>query len=177
MSGTEDSILGSIPDFRDEGGGDAGGTSTSGDTGGQATTSAPPSGGQSSAQPTQTGGEGSSAQPPQQVVRRRHDGLVEVPNAENPATRDLVDPISGRVVARGGIERKIFEDAQRATREAAQLKTQLGQAQQALNGINEVTREAVRLNVAPQDQVIAIRVDAVEARAAVESLGSEELSK
>jgi hypothetical protein len=155
MSGTEDSILGNIPDFQDEGGSSA--------DSGQASTGTPQgeSGeGQSSAQPTTTGGQGSgtqsSAQPDQ--VRRRHDGLVEVPNADNPNTRDLVDPISGRTVARGGIERRVFEDGQRAARENNQLKTELSNARGMLGKLSEVTQEAVRLNVAPQDQVIAIRV-------------------
>jgi hypothetical protein len=172
MSGTEDSIINNIPDFRDDSGGGSEQASTGGD-GGEAQTSAQPTGSsqQTSTGPTQTGGAADGAGATQQgVVRRRHDGLVEVPNADNPATRDLVDPISGRVVARGGIERKIFEDGQRATREAAQLKQQLGQAQQALGGINEVTREAVRLNVAPQDQVIAIRVMADFMRDPVKTL-------
>jgi len=155
MSGTEESILSSIPDFQDDSG--AGGDTSS--DGGEGT---------SSAQPTQDGGQQTSAQPtpsthvdgqqPAQPVRRRHDGLVEVPNPDDPKTRDLVDPISGRTVAKGGIERKIFEDGQRVSRENNQLKTELGNAKRMLSSINEVTQEAVRLNVAPQDQVIAVRV-------------------
>ena len=161
MSGmTEDKILGSIPGIDDSSDvGDAGG-----DTGdsGSAQTSAQPAqgagGGQTSAQPTGQGGASGTAQQPQQTVRRRHDGLVEVPNEENPNTRDLVDPITGRTVARGGIERKVYEDGQRASRENNQLKTQLAGATRQLASINQVTQEAVRLNVAPQDQVAAIRV-------------------
>jgi flagellar hook-basal body complex protein FliE len=170
MSGTEDSILNSIPDFQD--GGDSGGVDTGGsDDGGSAQTSAQPThgegGGQSSAQPTQTGG----TQPQQQEpVRRRHDGLVEVPNAENPNTRDLVDPITGRTVARGGIERRVFEDGQRHARENATLKQQLGNATQQLANINQVTQEAVRLNVAPNDQIAAIRVMADFLRDPVKTL-------
>jgi hypothetical protein len=174
VSGTEDSILSTIPDFQgsDDGGTQGGQTGDSGQ-------------GQSSAQPTQggTGGQSTSAQPgqqagtggtdqrtPQQPVRRRHDGLVEVPNADNPNTRDLVDPISGRTVARGGIERKIFEDGQRAARENNQLKTELGNAKRMLSQVNETVQEAVRLNVAPQDQVIAIRVMADFMRDPVKTL-------
>lgn len=172
MSGTtEESILGTIPDFQ-EGGDSSGGVTDSG----PAETSAQPQsggvnegGGQTSAQPTQTGGEGSAAQRAEQV-RRRHDGLVEVPNAENPNTRDLVDPITGRTVARGGIERRVFEDGQRASRENAQLKTHLQNATQQLSHINEVTQEAVRLNVAPQDQIAAIRVMADFMRDPVKTL-------
>lgn len=159
MSGTEETILNSIPDF-------ASGSDTSGDTqdSGQAQTSTQPTqggdDGQTSAQPTQGGGEGGTSQQPpqQQTVRRRHDGLIEQPNPDNPNTRDLVDPITGRVVAKGGIERRVFEEGQRHARENNSLKQQLTNAQRQLSSINEVTQEAVRLNVAPQDQVIAIRV-------------------
>ena len=161
MSGTEESILGNIPGIDDDSSG--GGH----ETGGEGTTSQPSSGttqgdggARTSAQPTHTGREGGRAdqtgqQPP---VRRRHDGLVEVPNEENPNTRNLVDPISGKVVAKGGIERKIFEDGQRAQRENNQLKQQLQNATRQLSSLNEVSQEAVRLNVGPQDQVVAIRV-------------------
>lgn len=152
MSGSvEDSILGNIPDIHDDadtgGGADVGGEQpTGGDIGG-GQTSAQPTGGQQSAQP---------AQPAQ--VRRRHDGLVEVPNQEQPNTRDLVDPVTGRVVAKGGIERRVYEEGQRHSRENNTLKQQLAQATQRLNATNEVTAEATRLNVAPQDQVVAIRM-------------------
>ena len=180
--GTEETIMSSIPDFQDssDGGighnsGDSSGVSSDS---GPAQTSAQPThrGNQSntgtSAQPTNTGGEGGTGQQPQQQVRRRHDGLVEVPNAENPNTRDLVDPISGRTVARGGIERKVFEDGQRATRENQQLRNQLQNATTQLRSINEVTQEAVRLNVAPQDQIAAIRVMADFMRDPVKTLES-----
>jgi hypothetical protein len=160
MSGsTEDNILNTIPDFQDSSSGDAGGGQST--DSGPAQTSAQPThdGGDAttSAQPTQDGGEGSAAQR-DAAVRRRHDGLVEVPNQENPNTRDLVDPITGRTVAKGGIERRVFEDGQRHARENNQLKTQLQNASRQLASINEVTQEAVRLNVAPPDQIAAIRV-------------------
>jgi hypothetical protein len=166
MSGSgsvEDSILGSIPDIHDD---VDTGTDTSqggGDTGGDATTSSAP---------TQQGGGQTSAQPgqPQAQVRRRHDGLVEVPNAEQPNTRDLVDPITGRVVAKGGIERRVYEEGQRHSRENNQLKNQLSQATRQLASINEVTQEAVRLNVSPQDQVVAIRIMAEFMRDPVKTL-------
>ena len=157
MSGTEDSILNNIPDFQQETeGGDTGGGDTS--QGGSTQTEGG-GGGQTSAQPTQSGQpSGGTQQPTQQPFRRRHDGLIEQPNPNNPNTRDLVDPVSGKVVAQGGIERRVFEEGQRHARENTQLKTQLQQATQALSGINQVTQEAVRLNVAPADQVTAIRV-------------------
>jgi hypothetical protein len=170
MSGTEENILNTIPDFQDTGG-DGGGDTGSGE---QTQTSAQPThggdAGQTSAQPTDASGEGSANQQPAQPVRRRHDGLVEVPNQENPNTRDLVDPITGRTVARGGIERRVFEDGQRHARENATLKQNLTNATRQLAGINEVTQEAVRLNVAPQDQVAAIRVMADFMRDPVKTL-------
>src|SRR3954452_2005137 len=160
MSGTEESILGTIPDLGDSSSGDSS-SGSSADSGGAQTSAQPTQGGgdgTTSAQPTQAGGEGSAGQQPQAPVRRRHDGLLEVPNEDNPNTRDLVDPITGRTVAKGGIERKVYEDGQRHSRENTQLKNQLANASRQLSSINEVTQEAVRLNVAPQDQVAAIRV-------------------
>lgn len=161
MSGSaEDSILNNIPDFQDAGGGheDEGSTSTQGTT----TQTTQTEGSQrTSAQPTQTDrSSGGTQQPGQQPFRRRRDGLVERPSTDpdTPNARDLVDPVTGRLVARGGIERHVYEEGQRHSRENAQLKQQVAQYAQAFNGINEVTREAARLNVAPQDQVIAIRV-------------------
>ncbi|HEY4386455.1 MAG TPA: hypothetical protein VGN34_18520, partial [Ktedonobacteraceae bacterium] len=162
MSGsTEESILGNIPGIDDDGGG--GGHETGGGEGGQTSQggsqdSGSSGGGRTSAQPTSGGQQGGGTDQGTQPVRRRHDGLVEVPNKDNPNTRDLVDPISGKVVANGGIERKIFEDGQRAQRENNQLKQQLSNATRQLSSLNEVTQEAVRLNVSPQDQVVAIRV-------------------
>lgn len=168
MSGTENDILSGIPDIHDDGGDSGGidsGSSGGGGTDSGAQTSAPPGGAQD------TGGQQSSAQPQAQgAVRRRHDGLVEVPNAEQPNTRDLVDPISGRVVARGGIERRVYEEGQRHARENNQLKQQLNQAARQLGAVNEVSQEAMRLNVSPQDQVIAVRIMAEFMRDPVKTL-------
>ena len=174
MSGTtEDSILGSIPDFQDD---STGGDSGASDSSPAQTSTQPSQGGDegttTSAQPTQSGGEGGGTQQPQ-TVRRRHDGLIEQPNPDNPNTRDLVDPITGRTVAKGGIERRVYEEGQRHARENNQLKQQLGACDAAtVASINEVTQEAVRLNVAPQDQVIAIRVMADFMRDPVKTLAS-----
>lgn len=156
MSGTESEILQNIPGMDDDaGGGDVGGSSdSSSDTQGSSND------GRSSAQPTQdVGGQPDTARRnQQQTIRRRHDGLIEVPNQQNPNTRDLVDPVSGRVVASGGIERRIFEDSQRTMRENNQLKQHVTGLQNALRQSNEVIQEAARLGVQPQDQMIAMRV-------------------
>ena len=146
MSETENSILGTIPDLDPP---DVGGSET--DTGGADTGSS--NEGRSSAQPTQQQDTRT-----QQAVRRRHDGLVEVPNEQNPNTRDLVDPVSGRVVAQGGIERRIYEDSQRTMRENNALKQQVQGLTNTIRQSNEVVQEAARLGVQPQDQLVAIRV-------------------
>src|SRR5262252_6325830 len=124
MSGTEDSILGNIPDFAGDTGGDTGDSSTTSSTpsspdGGSSTTSAQPG------TDARSRSSGTDSAQPQGQIRRRHDGLVEVPNQQNPNTRDLVDPITGRVVAQGGIERRVYEEGQRHARENNQLRQQL----------------------------------------------------
>jgi len=171
MSGsqnTEDSILNNIPDFGDDGGGNEQ-PQTSSDTQGSGND------GRSSAQPTQqdqptdnSEQEREAKQPP---IRRRHDGLLERANPDNPNTRDLVDPISGRVVARGGIERKVYEDGQRASRENNALKQKIQGYENQLRGVNEVVQTGARLGVAPQDQVIAIQLMSEFLRDPVTTLG------
>jgi hypothetical protein len=148
---TEDFILSNIPgvdDASDSGGADSGGGSsadrTGGGTGGeQRTTSAEPSG---------------STQNNTNEVRRRHDGLLERPNEADPKTRDLVDPRTGRVVARGGIERHVFEEGQRHARENATLKQQLSALQAHVGTTSEVSRVANEMQLSPENQVVAIRV-------------------
>ena len=166
-SQTEKSIIDNIPGFEtDAGGSDASQQQSTTDDQGSSNE------GRSSAQPTQQaeGGadERDAKQPP---IRRRHDGLLERANPENPNTRDLVDPISGRVVARGGIERKIYEDGQRATRENNALKQKVQGYENQLRGVNEVVQTGARLGVAPQDQVIAIQLMSEFLRDPVATLG------
>jgi cell division septum initiation protein DivIVA len=151
MSDTESSILGNIPDLEEGNAPESGGTNapSQGDAQGSSND------GRSSAQPTQ-GGQPSSGT--QQPIVRRHDGLVEQPNADNPRTRDLVDPVSGRIVAQGGIERRVFEEGQRHARENNALKQRVQGLENAVRSSNQVIQEAARLNIAPQDQMIAMRV-------------------
>ena len=161
MSGTqstEDSILGTIPDFKEDTGAD---TSSSTPSDATTQTSTPSQGDTTtSAQPTQAGGEssGTDSAKQQQAFRRRHDGLIEQPNADNPRVRDLVDPVTGRTVAKGGVERHVYEEGQRHARENNTLKQQVQQLQGFVQSVNQVTQEAARLNVKPEDQMIAMRV-------------------
>jgi hypothetical protein len=158
MSGTstEDSILGTIPDFKD----DVDDTATSGTEATQQTSGGSEGDATTSAQPTGTGSEGSGTEQPkqQQAFRRRHDGLIEQPNADNPRVRDLVDPVTGRTVAKGGVERHVYEEGQRHFRENSTLKQQVQQLQGFVQSVNQVTQEAARLNVKPEDQMVAMRV-------------------
>jgi hypothetical protein len=167
MSGTEDSILNNIPDLdsdSDGGGSDVGsqGSQTS-DGGGHS--SAPPS--QSVDGRSSGGNTGDQTQP---VIRRRHDGLEERPNPENPNTRDLVDPVTGRIVAKGGIERRVFEEGQRHSRENQTLRQQLQVATQQLQGHSEVSRVATELALPAESQVVAMRVMADFMRDPVKTL-------
>jgi hypothetical protein len=158
MSGTstEDSILGTIPDFKD----DVDDTATSGTETAQQTSGGSEGDATTSAQPTSTGSEGSGTEQPkqQQAFRRRHDGLIEQPNADNPRVRDLVDPVTGRTVAKGGVERHVYEEGQRHFRENNTLKQQVQQLTGFVQSVNQVTQEAARLNVKPEDQMVAMRV-------------------
>ena len=163
-SSTESDILGSIPGIDDvegdSGTSNIGGSESSGGEGG-GTSSAQPS-----SDPTSRGGQPT----PDGAVRRRHDGLLEVPNQENPNVRDLVDPITGRRVAQGGVERRVYEEGQRHARENAQLKQHLQNATNQLNGINQVTQEAVRLGLPVENQMVAMRVMADFMRDPVKTL-------
>ena len=156
-SNTESAILNTIPDFKDG----ADGTATSGtDTATSQTTEGSGGDATTSAQPTTTGGEssGTDTAKQQQAFRRRHDGLIEQPNADNPRVRDLVDPVTGRTVAKGGVERHVYEEGQRHFRENNTLKQQVNQLQGFVQSVNQVTQEAARLNVKPEDQMVALRV-------------------
>lgn len=154
---TEDSILNSIPDFQadDHGADDASTSSTEGQT-----SQGDSGGARTSAPPQQSGQQGDATQqtPQQREFRRRHDGLLERPNPDNPNTRDLVDPVTGRTVAQGGIERRVFEEGQRHARENQQLRQQVTQYANAMQQVSTVTQEAARLNIKPEDQITAFRV-------------------
>lgn len=106
-----------------------------------------------------TGSEGSTSNTPTQpaaIVRK--DGLLEKPSASNPGARDLVDPNTGLVVARGGIERRIFEGAQKVHRENTQLQQRVTQAEANANHANEVVRLGTSLNLQPADQSAALNI-------------------
>lgn len=154
---TEDDILSSIPDF-DNDAGDSGAQSTDATT--ETTSDATVTETAAVAGTDSTsGGTDAPAKPATDTTAQastRRDGLVEKPNAQNPSAKDLVDPATGQVVATGGIERRIFEGAQRVHRENAQLQQRVTQAEQRLATTTELTRTAETLKLAPQDSVQAL---------------------
>ena len=89
---------------------------------------------------------------------RKHDGLVERANPDNPNTRDLVDPVTGRIVARGGIERRVYEEGQRHLREANDLRRKLQEAETRINSSDELTRTVTSLGLKTEDAIAASRV-------------------
>lgn len=97
-----------------------------------------------------------NAQPVEKV--RKHDGLVERANPNNPNTRDLVDPVTGRIVARGGIERRVYEEGQRHLREANDLRRKLQEAETRINSSDELTRTVTSLGLKTEDAIAASRV-------------------
>lgn len=156
---TEKSILSSIPDLDDntpDTGTDTDGTSA-GEGEGSSTETA--------TDDTTTTVDGASStvgktdapnEPP--AIPRKHDGLVEKQNPNDPRVRDLVDPNTGLTVARGGVERRIFEGAQRVHRENNQLKQRLQVAETAANNSNEIVKLGTTLGVQHSDQVAALNL-------------------
>jgi len=156
---TDDEILSSIPgleEFVSEQ--NASNTEADTNTEGNTTDTAAATSNESGTGNTQTQGnsEGQTGTAQEQVIARR-DGLVERPNQDNPRTRDLVDPATGRIVAHGGIERSVFEQAQRHRRENDSLKQRLQTLETQVGGANEVTRVGNQLQLAPQEQVAAVQ--------------------
>lgn len=168
---TEGRILSSIPDLDDNTPDVADDTSSQQDT----TTSqaddgddtAAPFATDKSAAPVAAVDSGSrtpdvSAQPAAPVVGpqagdvQRRDGFVERANKDNPATRDIVDPKTGQVVARGGVERRYFETAQKLHRDNNQLTQRLQAAENNANHANEIIKLGSTLQLQQSDQTAAL---------------------
>ena len=65
----------------------------------------------------------------QQPIVADMTDCIEQPNADNPRVRDLVDPITGTIVAQGGIERRVYEEGQRHARENNATEAAVGAVQ------------------------------------------------
>ena len=157
---TEDRILNSIPDFADN---DASVTNettedttqTNAPTDANDTSSTEPS---NVSSPRDTGNREPAPTAKDAAVITRRDGLVEKPSATDPRARDLVNPQTGEVVARGGIERRVFEAAQKTARDNASLVTRVKGLEEQITKQEGIARIARELGVLPQDQEAAIRL-------------------
>jgi hypothetical protein len=152
---TEDKILSNIPDFADDGGSDDTETqdTTAQDTTADTTDAVVETG-------SEGGGTNTPAQPTatEQPAVTRRDGLIETPNPNNPSARDLVDPSTGQVVARGGIERRIFEGAQRVHRDNQTLQARVTAAESNANNANEIVKLGTTLNLSASDQQASLNL-------------------
>lgn len=150
---TESDILNNIPDLDDNT------PDISNDTQADTTTVADTTTTDTTTAVDGTGGERSTPNAPTEptaIVRK--DGLLEKPSASNPGARDLVDPNTGLVVARGGIERRIFEGAQKVHRENAQLQQRVTAAEANANNANEFVKLGTTLGLSSQDQAASLNI-------------------
>lgn len=162
---TNESILSSIPGLDEETaastsseGSDGEGASTSAETTAPATTAPAASEGTA---PATTPGSTTDAAPKDLAAERviyRRDGLIEKASKDGSGARDLVDPKTGEVVARGGNERRYFENAQKATRQLQAQTTELQQLRQQQASAGEVTKLATDLQLPVADQKIAMQM-------------------
>jgi hypothetical protein len=94
---------------------------------------------------------------PNRIVKRQ-DGLVERQSATDPRRRDLVDPVTGQIVAQGGIERRVYEQAKRNEREANALRAEVQQLRAHTQGMQQANTVATQLGLQPDVQITAMRV-------------------
>lgn len=157
LDDVETSILSSIPDFDSDTGTEDNGTATE-------TTTTENTADLPATTVVEAGSEGGRTNTPtqptttEQPAVTRRDGLIEVPSASNPSARDLVDPATGQVVARGGIERRIFEGAQRVNRENQQLTTRLQAAENNAAQHNDIVKLGTTLQLSHQDQQASLNL-------------------
>lgn len=162
---TESAILGSIPDLDDN-------TPDTTDDTAQDTTAqtnddddtAAPFAADKTAPVVAPDSRGSTPNTPAQPVAAtvpdivRRDGLVERPNKDNPATRDIVNPKTGEVVAHGGVERRYFETAQKLHRDNNALTQRLTAAEANANHADAIVTLGKTLNLQASDQTAALNL-------------------
>jgi hypothetical protein len=153
MSGSnksDDDILANVPGLEDDS--DDGGQETEG--GEQQGSGQTTEQGNDNTNNTQQGAQGHD----DPRIVKRTDGLVERANAANPRVRDLVDPMTGQVVAQGGIERRIYEQSKRHERDAQTLRRENEQLKAQANGYQHANTLATQLGLPPEEQATAFRV-------------------
>jgi len=151
---TESNIIGNIPDFDDDTENDTSETETE-DTDSESTDDGDDAGDTST---TASSTENDASKPAADAPIVRRDGLHEVVNPDDPRSRNLVDPATGQVVARGGIERRIFENSQRLTRDNASLLQRVQAAETSANNANEIVKLGSNLSLSSSDQTASFNL-------------------
>lgn len=88
----------------------------------------------------------------------RPDGLVAVPDPSNPKVSNLVDPRTGQVVVQAGAQRRLYDNMQRAQREAQTHSGRVQQLETELNAYKAANVAAAQYKLAPNEQVDAMRL-------------------
>jgi hypothetical protein len=155
MSGskTDDDILANVPGLDDEG---DNGQDTSGDQ--QDNASGFQTDSSSDQRREQQGNREQQQTDDNGRIVKRTDGLVERQSAADPRRRDLVDPVTGQVVAQGGIERRIYEQSKRHERDVTTLRRENEQLKAQANGYQQANSLATQLGLSAEAQSTALRV-------------------
>lgn len=154
---SDDDFLSGMPGFEDDAA-----TNTGQDEGeGEGNGAQDRSGGQPDDTGTEQGGRADPAGQQQTAdparIIKRNDGLIERQGQDDPRRRDLVDPVTGQVVARGGIERRIYEQGKRAERESQGLKQEVTQLRGQLQTLQGAGGIGQQLGLSAEAQTLAMQ--------------------
>lgn len=158
---TDEDILNTIPGLDDNDAGDTGGTSETGATSTSATDATTQSGGANgdAAGAGARGGGGDAndvaAQGNKPGQQQAQPQKPQAPNTRGPV--DLVDPKTGQVIARGGAERRYYDDAQRYKKLHDRVQNDYTQLQGRVRELEAATNIGKELGLTPTQQVTAMR--------------------
>jgi hypothetical protein len=152
---TDDEILNTIPGMDEPTGTGDGEAGTTTQTAEAATTTADNTSNVNASTGADSGSGGTNAAP----------APGDKPATQKPAdaprnpdgSRDLIDPNTGRVIARGGTERRFYEDAQRFRRQAERTQQDLTRTQSRVRELEAATSLGKELGLSPTQQVAAMR--------------------
>lgn len=156
---TDDEILNSIPGMNDtdvDTGDDNGAADVTTEAAATTTTQPGNTGDNGASAATGSGSgsaDGTAAQGDKQ--QQQQPTKPQAKDARGPA--DLVDPKTGQVIAKGGAERRYYEDAQRYRREADRARTELTTAQSRVRELEAATSIAKELGLNATQQIAAMR--------------------
>lgn len=152
MAGTEDDIMSSIATNDGSVGSttDTGGSGASTDT--SSATLTPTTGtdaGTGQAKPTDSQGSGAdnAAKPGDQAKPGQAQAPQNKPQARHPG--DLVDPVTGQVLAKAGLERRVFHSGQNYER--TRLNTEMNSLKQQIETLKQVSNAGTQLGLDPRE--------------------------